>query len=488
MADITNGIHVDQHTLAFMPGNPQELFSGNDGGVYRSINGTQTPPVWASLNNGYYATQFYEAGIDRNDTTSLAIIGGMQDNGTYTSYAPVENDQWIWLGGGDGGTCALSGGGTVYYYSLIYGGFTAYRDSADGATGNPLWWTRIDPAGAEGMLWLNPFVLDPNDPESMYFGGGTSLWRNSNLANIPHANQNSPTGVDWIQLADADSTSISAIGVATTPANRVYYGTETGDVYRMDNATGANPVPVDLSAGAQFPAGGFVSSIAVDPENGNDALVVFSNFNVQSLFYTTNAGATWDSVGGNLEQFPDGTGDGPSCRVAAIIHVGGGVVYLVGTTAGLYSTAVLQGMATVWVLEGASVMGNAIVDGLDARSGDGFVAVGTHGSGMFSGYMKSEPNAVEERSQIPLAFILNQNYPNPCSATTTLQYTLPDNGSARIALYNVLGDEVRMLASGMQSAGAHVLTFDAAGLPDGVYFCRLGYKGITIEKSVTVVR
>ena len=91
----------------------------------------------------------------------------------------------------------------------------------------------------------------------------------------------------------------------------LYYGTDDGNVYKILDATNINnatPTITDISSGKGLPAG-YIQCIAVDPDNDQKALVVFANYIIQSLWYTTDGGDTWTDVEGNL------AGDaGPSCR------------------------------------------------------------------------------------------------------------------------------------------------------------------------------
>jgi hypothetical protein len=68
---------------------------------------------------------------------------------------------------------------------------------------------------------------------------------------------------------------------------------------------------------------------------------------------------------------------------------------------------------------------------------------------------------------------LRRNAPNPFTSTTELAYFLPDDAYADLRVYNSLGGEVAVLAVGFQSAGMHVVTFDASQLPSGVYVAML---------------
>ena len=60
-------------------------------------------------------------------------------------------------------------------------------------------------------------------------------------------------------------------------------------------------------------------------------------------------------------------------------------------------------------------------------------------------------------------------YPNPFSQTTTITYQIPESTFIHLAIYDLLGREVAVLASEVQPAGMHNINFDAGQLPAGVY-------------------
>jgi len=86
----------------------------------------------------------------------------------------------------------------------------------------------------------------------------------------------------------------------------------------------------------------------------------------------------------------------------------------------------------------------------------------------------SRPTDVEPTGEkIPAGFYLSQNYPNPFNPSTVIEYHLSMNAKVTLKVYNILGEEVAVLADGVQSAGTHRVEFNAADLSSGIYLYRL---------------
>jgi len=91
-------------------------------------------------------------------------------------------------------------------------------------------------------------------------------------------------------------------------------------------------------------------------------------------------------------------------------------------------------------------------------------------------------------------FNLYQNYPNPFNPSTVIRYSIPEAGSVKLLLYNLLGQEVKVLDSGYKSAGTHSIDFNAGNLSSGVYFYRLtatsenGKSSFTSTRKLIVVK
>jgi hypothetical protein len=488
--------HVDQHSIAFYPSDPRVMIVGNDGGLFRTYdnvaevdttpNGTRIN--WESLNNGYLTTQFYAIALDHGTPDSETILGGTQDNSWLFTTMPDPLTPWtsIWKGSMDGGFVAISDGGEYYYTSQAATFHLFRRWFPTGAHH----FTEVTPAGvAGGSLWLPPFILDPHDTKIMYLPWRTEMWRNSDLTEIPEIVPGVPTDVNWTQLDSVKDYYISALGLSPAEPRRLYYASIHGDMFKIDNPHEGQPVPQKLSTDI-FPPDGYPHCIAVDPTDANEVMVVFPNYGVISIYASEDGGDTWTTVSGNLEENPDGGGDGPSVRWLSILYVEDKPIYFAGTSVGLFSATALDSMNTVWVQEGATTIGNVVIDMIDVRQSDGFVVVGTHGNGVYSAHITQHPSAVEEDEDggpIP-SFTLHPAYPNPFNVETTIRFNLPRQGSASLKVYNVLGQEVAILVDGHLRAGEHQVQWTADKVASGTYLIRLSFEDYSKTQKVVLLK
>jgi hypothetical protein len=59
-------------------------------------------------------------------------------------------------------------------------------------------------------------------------------------------------------------------------------------------------------------------------------------------------------------------------------------------------------------------------------------------------------------------FVQSHNYPNPCYPSTTIRFSLPEPGNVKVAVYNIIGEQIVELVNGFKEAGVHTLSFDAS--------------------------
>ena len=114
---VNNGVHVDQHALAFVPGSSTTLLAGNDGGVHGTVTALDPGPTWFNMDTGLNTIEFYSGDISGNFATSPnpSANGGAQDNGSSSvtfSGTPTGPVQWQMGKGGDGFTARIDPVGT----------------------------------------------------------------------------------------------------------------------------------------------------------------------------------------------------------------------------------------------------------------------------------------------------------------------------------------------------------------------------------------
>ncbi len=93
-----------------------------------------------------------------------------------------------------------------------------------------------------------------------------------------------------------------------------------------------------------------------------------------------------------------------------------------------------------------------------------------------------------EPDDAPGTFVLQQNYPNPFRSGTSITYTVEQMGPVRLQVYDVQGRHVQTLVEGIRQNGSHSVSFEAQGLPNGVYFYRLESGGHIRSRQMTLLR
>lgn len=464
--------HADQHAFAFLS-NPSIVVSGHDGGVSITQNCMAASVSWKALSRGYYTSLFYAIAIDHATANNNIIIGGMQDNGTWLTNADSSTIFWKEIGGGDGAYCAIADKRTAYYVSSQGGSITRVDVNTNG---DKVATSKITPSGSSGFMFIHPFILDPSDTKKMYLPAGSTIWRNDDLTGIP-SGQSSQPSINWNKLTNVSAENVSALGMSSAAPNVLYFGTNGGSFYRLDSADKNTSKPKNITS-SNFPSGAFINCVSVDPANGNNVIVVFSNYNVQSLFYSSDGGTSFTAIGGNLEEETNGSGSGPSCRWAGWLHVGATTHYFIGTSAGLYSTTSLDGMSTVWSQEGTATIGNAVIDMVETRQSDGLVVVGTHGSGVLSTHF-TEINGVNEANSASRNenFVLSRIFPNPADSKVNFSFTLQKTMLVEIEIFDVNGMKIERISSKQYQSGEYSPEYNTGKLSNGTYLCRFTADG-----------
>lgn len=89
---------------------------------------------------------------------------------------------------------------------------------------------------------------------------------------------------------------------------------------------------------------------------------------------------------------------------------------------------------------------------------------------------------------IPTEFALHQNYPNPFNPSTKIKFDLPERSNVSINIYNVIGQKIRTITSGIFDAGFHEVNFNANGLTSNIYFYRIETDENIATKKMIVLK
>ncbi len=324
MAENKVGLHADVHVFAVSPSNPAIVWTGNDGGLWRS---TDSGATWSSM-NGNPATSSDPTGkISASQYFSIAthpvdrefMTGGTQDNGTHLKRSLANGGVWSQIAFGDGGYTAIDQNATdttnvrIYhtYYNLIptnleyeYVATTAdaeaknwtNRSCVAGGAGN----TRLD-CNDTAVLFYAPMTLGPGNPNTLYFGTDR-LYRSAD-------------GGDNMQLASQASiagagVAVSSIGIGSNDNFRIV-GMQNGKVYAT---TTGSATLTDVTPPAA--PGVTVNKVMIDPNTTNAAAVTayiaYGGFGttgtpIVHMWKTTNlagGAATWVPIGTGLPDIP----------------------------------------------------------------------------------------------------------------------------------------------------------------------------------------
>jgi hypothetical protein len=100
----------------------------------------------------------------------------------------------------------------------------------------------------------------------------------------------------------------------------------------------------------------------------------------------------------------------------------------------------------------------------------------------------SERNKKVLSTNIPRQFSLGQNFPNPFNPSTIIRYTISENSSVTLKVYDITGREVTTLMNGYLQAGSYEATFSSLNLSSGIYFYELVAGRYRDVKKMTLIK
>lgn len=354
----TADVHADHHAIVFRPGNDNEALFGNDGGVYYSPNvGAATYPTFEPRNKNYAVTQFYAVAA-ANIAGSNYFLAGAQDNGTQR-FTDANGASTTEATGGDGAFCFIDQTDATYQVtSYVY---NSYRYSSNGGES----FSSITNNQSAGRF-INPTDYD-NTSGILYSASSID-----EIRLIRNIKTGSPSAQEVVDL-DLDGGTISAIRADANTANRVFVGTGSGGIFRIDDAHDEVPTVTDITNGITNT--GYLSSIDIGSSD-DELIATFSSFGVTSVWYTSDGGTTWVN-----KDDDDGLPDIPVRW--ALFNPNNTEQVMIATELGVWSTNDITATEPGWEPTNTN-LANVRCDMLQYREVDGMVVVATHGRGIFT--------------------------------------------------------------------------------------------------------
>ncbi len=459
-------LHPDSHAIAIAPTNSSIIYTGNDGGIFKSVDAGAT---WTSLNNGSFsATPFQSLALHPGDANFM--IGGTQDNGTELMNS---SGAWTRSDAGDGGYALIDqssvGTSNVTMYHTYFNlsgatnGLIGYARVTQTSNATEQGWAPFFgcPATAtngitangitcsDNVLFYAPMALGPGTPNTLYFG-------------TDHLYRSADQGVDMTPVSQAPfavnattglNVPVSAIGVSPQDDNVRIVGLANGQVFAT--TTGANPIPAVTGAwGAHY-----VARAVIDPTNSNTAYVALDGYGFASHVWKTinlNAAApTWVAASGALPDVP--------VNAFVVDPVFPNSLYA-GTDIGVFNS--VDG-GTTWTPYGTGLPRVAVFD-MAINNVSRKLRIATHGRGIWEIAVVSPAGAVD----------LSASSTSPATgASLTLTASVVQNNTLPVPTGNITFNDGTTALGTVPLGATGTATLTTSALANGIHSITAAYGG-----------
>jgi Secretion system C-terminal sorting domain len=444
LATLNNFVHADQHAFAFRPGNDNQAAIGCDGGVFFANSLTAAASNTAGsileINKDYNTVQFYYGAIDDIDGGDGDDIGGgTQDNGSqFTLDASAGANNYFDPVTGDGGYTEIDAAGgyaiatiprntskyIIYPTLTPFSGVTITTPGPD-AIAAPNCNTSNGSFINEAALDENLDILYANASFTTFVcATGATVSNTFRIERVAEFLPAPPAQVNTF-LTDATLTARPTafkVSPFTGGSTTLFVGLLDGKLLRIDTADGTPTWNVINGAG-------FTGSIS-DIEFGAieaEIFVTMHNYDVTSIWFTSDGGTTWSSKEGNLADMP------VKCILQNPLDP---TEVIIGTQIGVWSTTDITVVSPVWVQSNNGMSDVPVLD-LDLRPSDNVILASSFGRGMFTSQF-SVPLSVDENSLVSNGIRI---YPTISDGNFTI-VAKSNLGNVNMRIYNITGQEV----------------------------------------------
>ena len=369
--------HPDQQSFAFDPTNANVVYAGNDGGISKSTNAGLS---FTSLNDTLSLTQFVHLSL--HPTDGNISFGGTQDNGTQRRLEGTS--RWKEFSSGDGGRSVINPADPQMVFTTYISG-RVNRFAANGLsfTGTIAETTTFEPTG--GRIAFYPPIVGNGVDHRLYLGSwrlfictdcndttkcavpGPTACGNPNIG-VPVTPPNWTSPAPSTDLTKGVSDVLETIAVARANPNVIYTGSRQGCAkVSTDGGVTWTPDPPNVCLpGLPNRA---IKSITIDPASTTTAYLTVSGYGSGHVFKTTNGGASWADISGNLPNIPAN---------AFLIDPLSPSTFYVGTDVGVFRST---DAGASWETFNTG-MPPAVVTAFAAQAG-GRIQVATYGRGVY---------------------------------------------------------------------------------------------------------
>lgn len=267
--------HADKHYLGFQP-NTSILFEGNDGGLYKAINGGSS---FESLSNGLIISQMYRLGVSQTEPN--ATICGFQDNGTKLLQS---DNTWAKTWSGDGMECIIDFTDYNIKYFTTQNGYIHRRIGLYGA--DQIWANGLPVPGP----WVTAYIMDPNDHLTLY-AGYNEVYKTTNQGN------------SWTSISNFGIGGINALAIAPSNSNYLYTAKKYTDGFFRTTDGGNNWTNIlnNLPGVWDFAV---ITYISVKNDDPGTLWISVGGYDQDGVFQSSDAGNSWVNISNGLPEIP----------------------------------------------------------------------------------------------------------------------------------------------------------------------------------------
>ena len=426
-------MHPDHHSFGFNPFNTNELYSFNDGGVYKSTNSGSS---WTIMNNGLVTTQFYY--VASSATNPNLVLGGTQDNGIWSNYNLATSSNWNQFVGGDGFFCNIDyTDQNVWYTTELYKKRMKSRDGG-------LSWDSINNGISGSNFFITPLIMHPAVHTTLLAATDGAVY----ISQDSGASWNQVLSTPYVTVMTYDKVNPQVIYVCNDPyfsVSNIRRSVDGGQTWTLISSPGNK-----------------VTDIECDPLVSGVVYAVRGKFTAgQQIYRSIDYGNSWTNITNDYPAIPANT---------IVINPHNSNHLYVGSDLGVYLS--VDG-GDSWSSFNDNLP-NVIVQDMHYYAPDSALRAGTYGRGFWKTKAAS-PLLVAISESASLAPGLSIQ-PNPFSAEVAVDITTPSEHELAVTVLNFLGQPVKRLYKGAV-AGKIRLSWngcDGKGrpLPAGLYFIR----------------